>query len=53
MQPCLLQEVHPPVASQVLLGSQEAGKAGVGTRAISVTQDREEEGLQSTKSSWP
>lgn len=34
MQPHLLQEMHPPVASQVLLGTQEARGQGQGCGAI-------------------
>lgn len=34
MQPHLLQEMHPPVASQVLLGTQEAWGQGQGYGAI-------------------
>lgn len=30
MQPYLLQEMHPPVASQVLVGTQEAGRTRAG-----------------------
>lgn len=39
MQPHILQEVHSPVASQVLLGTQEAGRAAAGMRAIPVAQN--------------
>lgn len=41
MQPHLLQEMHPPVASQVLVGTQVAGRTGRAV-AILAAQNREE-----------
>lgn len=42
MQPHILQELYSAVASQVLLGTQAAGRAAVGKRAIPVAQNWEE-----------